>query len=98
MSTAARGGHRREVRIIGGQWKRSKLQVADVPGLRPTPDRVRETLFNWLGNDLDGWRCLAASPSVSGRRIRSIYLKLEVCRFRRCAYLELASNAPIQSP
>jgi 16S rRNA (guanine(966)-N(2))-methyltransferase RsmD len=47
-----------EVRIIGGQWKRTKLQVADKPGLRPTPDRVRETLFNWLGQDLTGWRCL----------------------------------------
>jgi len=50
----------REVRIIGGQWKRSKLPVADSPGLRPTPDRVRETLFNWLGQDLSGWRCLDA--------------------------------------
>ena len=49
-----------EVRIIGGQWKRSKLQVADKPGLRPTPDRVRETLFNWLGQDLSGWHCLDA--------------------------------------
>jgi 16S rRNA (guanine(966)-N(2))-methyltransferase RsmD len=50
----------REVRIIGGQWKRTKLPVADAPGLRPTPDRVRETLFNWLGKDLSGWRCLDA--------------------------------------
>lgn len=49
-----------EVRIIGGQWKRSKLPVADKPGLRPTPDRVRETLFNWLGQDLSGWRCVDA--------------------------------------
>ena len=49
-----------EVRIIGGQWKRTKLAVADRPGLRPTPDRVRETLFNWLGQDLTGWRCLDA--------------------------------------
>jgi len=49
-----------EVRIIGGSWKRSKLRVADAPGLRPTPDRVRETLFNWLGQDLSGWRCLDA--------------------------------------
>jgi 16S rRNA (guanine966-N2)-methyltransferase len=49
-----------EVRIIGGQWKRTKLKVADKPGLRPTPDRVRETLFNWLGQDLTGWRCLDA--------------------------------------
>ena len=53
-------GPRREVRIIGGRWKRSKLPVADRPGLRPTPDRVRETLFNWLGQDLSGWRCLDA--------------------------------------
>lgn len=55
--------HRRaphEVRIIGGLWKRSKLPVVDLPGLRPTPDRVRETLFNWLGQELDGWRCLDA--------------------------------------
>ncbi|MFM8766636.1 MAG: 16S rRNA (guanine(966)-N(2))-methyltransferase RsmD [Rubrivivax sp.] len=51
---------RHEVRIIGGQWRRSKLPVADVPGLRPTPGRVRETLFNWLGQDLSGWRCLDA--------------------------------------
>ncbi|MBV8620549.1 MAG: 16S rRNA (guanine(966)-N(2))-methyltransferase RsmD [Curvibacter sp.] len=49
-----------EVRIIGGQWKRTRLQVPDRPGLRPTPDRVRETLFNWLGQDLGGWRCLDA--------------------------------------
>ena len=49
-----------EVRIIGGQWKRSRLPVADRPGLRPTPDRVRETLFNWLGQDLTGWQCLDA--------------------------------------
>lgn len=52
--------HSHEVRIIGGQWKRTKLQVADKAGLRPTPDRVRETLFNWLGQDLTGWRCLDA--------------------------------------
>ena len=46
-----------EVRIIGGQWRRTKLPVALKPGLRPTPDRVRETLFNWLGQSLVGWRC-----------------------------------------
>jgi 16S rRNA (guanine966-N2)-methyltransferase len=49
-----------EIRIIGGQWKRTKLSVADAPGLRPTPDRVRETLFNWLGQDLSGWKCVDA--------------------------------------
>ncbi len=49
-----------EIRIIGGLYKRSKIPVADRPGLRPTPDRVRETLFNWLGQDLTGWRCADA--------------------------------------
>lgn len=49
-----------QVRLIGGRFKRSKLAVPDKPGLRPTPDRVRETLFNWLGQDLAGWRCLDA--------------------------------------
>lgn len=56
---AARGAPH-EVRIIGGQWRRTRLPVADRPGLRPTPDRVRETLFNWLGQDLTGWRCVDA--------------------------------------
>lgn len=56
----ARSSPPREVRVIGGQWKRTKLPVADRPGLRPTLDRVRETLFNWLGQDLTGWRCLDA--------------------------------------
>jgi len=48
------------IRIIGGTWRRSLLPVPDVPGLRPTPDRVRETLFNWLGQDLTGWNVLDA--------------------------------------
>jgi len=58
IASASRQNH--EVRIIGGQWKRTRLVVADKPGLRPTPDRVRETLFNWLGQDLTGWRCIDA--------------------------------------
>lgn len=49
-----------EVRILGGTWKRTPLPVPDAPGLRPTPSRVRETLFNWLGQDLSGWRCVDA--------------------------------------
>lgn len=49
-----------EVRIIGGQWRRTRLPVAHHPGLRPTPDRVRETLFNWLGQDMTGWHCVDA--------------------------------------
>lgn len=49
-----------QIRIIGGQWRRTPIPVPDRPGLRPTPDRVRETLFNWLGQDLTGWRCVDA--------------------------------------
>lgn len=62
----ARNPHRpraalpRQLRIIGGQWRSRLLPVADRPGLRPTPDRVRETLFNWLGQDLAGWRVIDA--------------------------------------
>ena len=46
------------VRIIGGRWRRRVLRFPDFSGLRPTPDRVRETLFNWLGQDLSGLSCL----------------------------------------
>jgi 16S rRNA (guanine966-N2)-methyltransferase len=46
------------VRIIGGAWKKSVLRFPALEGLRPTPDRVRETLFNWLGQDLTGTDCL----------------------------------------
>jgi len=46
------------VRIIGGRWRGTRLAVADHPGLRPTPDRVRETLFNWLLPALPGARVL----------------------------------------
>jgi len=59
-ASPARRGLPHQVRIIGGQWKRTPLPVADRPGLRPTPDRVRETLFNWLGQDLTGWHCVDA--------------------------------------
>jgi len=47
-----------KVRIISGQWRRRVIQVPEVEGLRPTPDRVRETLFNWLAGSIEGARCL----------------------------------------
>lgn len=47
-----------QVRIIGGRWRNTRLPVADLPGLRPTGDRVRETLFNWLMPKLPGARVL----------------------------------------
>jgi 16S rRNA (guanine966-N2)-methyltransferase len=47
-----------ELRIIGGTWRHRKVSFPDVQGLRPTPDRVRETLFNWLQPVITGARCL----------------------------------------
>ena len=47
-----------QIRIIGGQWRGRKLPVPDSPGLRPTTDRVRETLFNWLAPSMVDARCL----------------------------------------
>lgn len=46
------------IRITGGEWRSRLIDVADAHGLRPTPDRVRVTLFNWLGQDLSGLLCL----------------------------------------
>ncbi|MGH8732719.1 MAG: RsmD family RNA methyltransferase, partial [Burkholderiales bacterium] len=47
-----------KIRIIAGEYRGRRIAVPDRPGLRPTPDRVRETLFNWLGQSLDGLSCL----------------------------------------
>lgn len=49
---------RNRVRIIGGEWRSRWVRFPGTPGLRPTPDRVRETLFNWLGQRLDGLACI----------------------------------------
>jgi 16S rRNA (guanine966-N2)-methyltransferase len=56
-----------QVRIIGGQWRGRKLTVPEVDGLRPTPDRIRETLFNWLMTDCPGAMvldCFAGSGAL----------------------------------
>ncbi len=61
MRDAGREGRdagRNSVRIIGGSWRGRRIPVPDLPGLRPTPDRVRETLFNWLQQDVADARCL----------------------------------------
>lgn len=58
----ARSGKRtamlHQIRIIGGQWRGRKLSFTPAEGLRPTGDRIRETLFNWLAPAVDGARCL----------------------------------------
>ena len=55
---AARGQHANTLRIIGGVWRGRKLRFAPTAELRPSPDRVRETLFNWLAGHIAGARCL----------------------------------------
>ena len=57
-----------QVRIISGQWRSRKLPIHDLEGLRPTTDRVRETLFNWIASDVRGARvldCFAGSGALS---------------------------------
>lgn len=56
--SAAKAAVQNKLRIIGGVWRSRQLRFAGVPGLRPTPDRVRETLFNWLQMDIVGKQCL----------------------------------------
>jgi len=53
-----KSNHSNVLRIIGGDWRSRKLTFIDAPGLRPTPDRIRETLFNWLQGKVYGSRCL----------------------------------------
>ena len=58
LNTPRPVANRNEIRIIAGQWRSRRLRFPATEGLRPTPDRVRETLFNWLRDDIEGARCL----------------------------------------
>ncbi len=64
--TRPKAAGRSAIRIIGGRWRGSRLEVLDKPGLRPTPDRVRETLFNWLAMDIPGARVLDCFAGAGG--------------------------------
>jgi 16S rRNA (guanine966-N2)-methyltransferase len=67
VKRAPRPGMTHQVRIIGGQWKRTPLQVLQAEGLRPTPDRVRETVFNWINHLIDGaWERIACLDLFAG--------------------------------
>ncbi|WP_257288021.1 16S rRNA (guanine(966)-N(2))-methyltransferase RsmD [Endozoicomonas sp. SESOKO2] len=61
-----------ELRIIGGQWRSRKLPVANLPGLRPTSDRVRETLFNWLMPYVPGARVLDCFSGTGALALESL--------------------------
>lgn len=85
-----------EVRILGGQWKRTPLPVPVSAGLRPTPSRVRETLFNWLGQDLSGWRVLDAFAGSGALGLEAASRGAdEVCLLERDAALVRALQATL---
>ena len=81
MSKGQKHGGNQTVRIIGGEWGGRKLHFPAVEGLRPTLDRLRETLFNWLMFEIEGKRCLdafagsgALGLEALSRRARSVTL------------------------
>lgn len=85
----------KKVRIIGGTWRSRQLAVLDLPGLRPTTDRIRETLFNWLGQDLTGLRCmdLFSGTGALGFEAASRGAELVVLLERdKKAYVNLVNN------
>jgi 16S rRNA (guanine966-N2)-methyltransferase len=87
---------RNRVRIIGGEWRSRQVAFPDRLGLRPTPDRVRETLFNWLGQDLTGKACLDlfAGSGVLGFEAASRGARLVVMVERDAqAFAALRENA-----
>ena len=87
---------RNRVRIIGGTWRSRVLRFADTPGLRPTPDRVRETLFNWLGQRLDGLACLdlfAGSGALGFEALSRGAARAVMVESDRAAVTALRANA-----
>lgn len=61
-----------QLRIIGGEWRSRRFSFVEQPGLRPTPDRVRETLFNWLSSDIEGARCLDLFAGSGGLTLEAL--------------------------
>ena len=85
----------RKLRIIGGQWRSRQLSFADIDGLRPTADRVRETLFNWLAPYIPGARCLdlfAGSGALSFEALSRGASHVTLIEKARPAYQALKSN------
>lgn len=75
------------VRIIAGQWRGSRLPVADLPGLRPTSDRVRETVFNWLMHTVRGARCLDLFAGSGALGVE--------CLSRGAAFVQFVESNPV---
>ncbi|MCB6183242.1 16S rRNA (guanine(966)-N(2))-methyltransferase RsmD [Leeia sp. TBRC 13508] len=87
---------RNQIRIIGGQWRRHQLTFPDGDGLRPTSDRVKETLFNWLGQDLHGKHCLdmfCGSGALSFEAASRFAARVLGFELNQRAYRQLLDNA-----
>lgn len=85
-----RTGTQNQVRIIGGQWRGRKLAFAPVDGLRPTGDRIRETLFNWLAPYIAGARCADLFAGSGALGLEALSRGAEHCDFVDCANAALA--------
>jgi len=91
-----------KIRIIAGQWRSRQLLFEDAPGLRPTPARVRETLFNWLQQDVIGSRCLdlyagsgALGFEAASRGAKSVSIvesNAQACRLIKENTVKLTAN------
>ena len=87
-----------EIRIIGGEWRSRRIRFSQRAQLRPTPDRVRETLFNWLGQDLTGRTCLdvfAGSGALGFEAASRGASRVVMVERDREAYAALASNRDV---
>lgn len=88
-------GGRGEIRIIGGAWRSRRVRFPAAPGLRPTPDRVRETLFNWLGSLVEGARVLdlfAGSGALGLEALSRGAARVEFVERRRSVAAALRAN------
>ena len=85
-----RSGKQNQVRIIGGQWRGRKLAFDPVDGLRPTGDRVRETLFNWLDPYIDGARCVDLFAGSGALGLEALSRGAAHCDFVDCKNSALA--------
>ena len=84
-----------QVRIIGGVWRSRQLKVISQSGLRPSTDRLRETVFNWLGQDLSGLRCLdlfAGSGALGFEAASRNASVVQLIEKDKIAFLNLSKN------
>ncbi len=79
--TGSRVAKQRQVRIIGGQWRGRKLTFTPADGLRPTGDRIRETLFNWLAPYIQGARCVDLFAGSGALGLEALSRGAEHCDF-----------------